>query len=252
MDVDDLGEIFTRGLGDLATLARISSLSSQMSLFFEGWLEKICDQEKYKNLIYAVYAGGDDLFLIGPWDRMPELAQEISANFEEYTNQHPDIHISGGMAFIGGKYPVYQAADDAEAILDKAKGLDEKNAFGYLERPWKWTAFSEISKGFETIRNIDQLGGPRAIMQLLRELTLKKTEMQRKDGRLEYGPWMWLGTLRLHRMAERAEKNKKIELADQVREIQSSLENTNFMNLDQWGTAARWSQLWLRKPEKEE
>ncbi len=248
MDVDDLGNIFSKGLGKEATLARLSALSFQMSLFFEGWLKRICEQAEYKNLIYAVYAGGDDLFVIGPWDKIPGLAQEISDSFAEYTNYHPDFHISGGMAFIGGKYPVYQAADDAEGILDMAKDLSGKNAFGFLEQPWKWDDFIQISYGFELICSIvDELDGPKAIMQLLRELTVEKANCQRKDGRLKYGPWMWQGTYRIYRMERRAKRKHQDELAGKLKEIRSSLEKENFENLDQWGTAARWAQLYLRQ-----
>lgn len=249
MDVDDLGDIFSKGLGKRATLARLSALSFQVSLFFEGWLKKICEQEKYKNLIYAVYAGGDDLFIIGPWDKMPGLAQEISTNLAEYTNHHPDFHISGGMAFIGGKYPVYQAADDAEKILDMAKDRYGKNAFGFLEQSWKWDKFTEIANAFETLCTIDELGGPKAIMQFLRELAIKKVDMQRADGRLKYGPWMWWGTYRIYRMEKRAEKKHQDKLAGKLNEIRTSLEKENFENLDQWGTAARWAQLYLRKSD---
>jgi len=37
------------------------------------------------------------------------------------------------------------------------------------------------------------------------------------------------------------------ELAGKLKEIRSSLEKENFENLDQWGTAARWAQLYLRQ-----
>ena len=119
MDVDDLGRIFNRGFGEgeesRATLARVSTLSFQLSLFFEGWIKRLCEQ--HPNLIYAVYAGGDDVFLIGPWDRMPDLAQAIASDLARYASENPDIHISGSLAFIHGKYPVSQAADDASDAL---------------------------------------------------------------------------------------------------------------------------------------
>lgn len=254
MDVDNLGDIFSKGFGKYATLARFSALSFQMSLFFEGWLKHICELGKYKNLIYAVYAGGDDLFLIGPWDKMPGLAQEISSDFADFTGQHPDFTISGGMAFIGGKYPVYQAADDADKILNKAKNISiDKNAFGFLDQPWKWSTFAEINKFFRIFCSIvNKLDGPKAILQLLQELALEKTNWQRKDGRLEYGPWMWHGTHRLYRMEERANKKKQNQLAEKLHEIRSNLNEANFGNLDQWATAARWAQLYLRNNQDNE
>ena len=67
MDVDNLGEIFSSGFSNvagpgsskrenLATLARLSTLSFQISLYFEGWVKYICNSSPYRNLIYAVYA----------------------------------------------------------------------------------------------------------------------------------------------------------------------------------------------------
>jgi len=43
------------------------------------------------------------------------------SRFAEYTSGNPDIHISAGMAFIDGKYPVYQAAEDAKDAIDEAR-----------------------------------------------------------------------------------------------------------------------------------
>ena len=246
MDVDDLGNIFKDGLGNRASLARIATLSFQTGLFFEGWLKKICEREKYNNRIYAVYAGGDDLFLIGPWNLMPQLAQEISTDLAKYTNQHPDIHISGGMAFIGGKYPVYQAAEDAEEMLDMAKDKEGKNAFAFLDYAWHWDEFDEVARHFDLLHQIDTNGGPKAIMQTLRELTIQKADSLSKNGTLLYGPWIWQGMYRIHRMIERAEKKGQNDVAENLTEIQTSLGKDYYQNLEKWGTAARWAQVCLR------
>jgi len=36
-----------------------------LSLFFMGWMEKICERDEYKDRVYAIYSGGDDLFIVG-------------------------------------------------------------------------------------------------------------------------------------------------------------------------------------------
>jgi CRISPR-associated protein Csm1 len=69
--VDNLGEIFRIGLRKKATIARLSTLSFQISLFFEGWIKHLCEAREFDQLIYSVYAGGDDIFLIGPWIECP-------------------------------------------------------------------------------------------------------------------------------------------------------------------------------------
>lgn len=248
MDVDDLGEFFKRGLGQYATLARLASLSFQSSLFFEGWLKRLCESEKFKGLIYTVYSGGDDVFLIGPWDIMPDVAQTIVNDFARFTGGHPDLHISAGMAFIGGKYPVYQAAEDAKEILDQAKALDGKDAFSYLDTAWKWKDFTDVAQKQKQIellvtpKDKGGLGGPHALIQILRRLSADAELHSRGKSRRAWGHWIWMGMYLITRMME---QNKA--LASELKAIQESLHGTNYKNLNQWGTAARWTQLKTRK-----
>lgn len=250
LDVDNVGEIFKHGLGDLATLSRIAALSSQMSLFFEGWLKQICEQPERRERIYTVYSGGDDAFLLGPWDLMPALAQEIAREFAEYTG-NPKITLSAGMSFIGGKYPIYQAAEDAHKALEKAKDLPGKNAFNFLGESWSWDKFNLVeAKCARVIRIVTELNGPRAIIQVLRELAEQKSKKQKTSQQEVWGPWQWRGAYLLKRMEERASNNK--ELAAAVKTIREELDNDNYSELNQWGAAARWAQLKTRKSVKED
>lgn len=252
MDVDNLGELFSKSLGENATLARLSTLSFQISLFFEGWVKKLCEDKP--DHIYPVYAGGDDLFLIGPWDMMPELAMLIRSDFAEFTAGHPALHLSGGMAFIGGKYPVYQAAKDAEDAEKLAKGLPTKNAFGFLGQAWHWSIFENVMDKQKNLRkivsrkevDIDNLEGPQAILQVLRNFAAQEADKARRmNGRPVWGPWLWLGPYQLTRMAER-QKNKP-ELAAAIIKLRDELEKNNYSEINQWGAAARWTQLLTRK-----
>jgi CRISPR-associated protein Csm1 len=255
MDVDDLGRLFQYGFGQgegsRASLARISTLSFQLSLFFEGWVKRLC--ERHANLIYAVYAGGDDVFLIGPWDRMPGLAREIAADFQRYTGGNPDAHISGGLAFIHGKYPVYQAAEDAKESLDKAKEVTGKDAFSFLGQAWKWQDFDQVVVKFDRLVKLvgdsknGGLGGPQAILQTLRQLAQDEADKaKRSKGRPVWGPWMWHGAYQLTRMAERA---RNLDLKKELVAIHDELSKNNYGEIAQWGLAARWAQLWLREKE---
>lgn len=254
MDVDNLGDIFKKGLGKYATLARLSTLSFQMALFFKGWVKRICDAEMFANKIYAVYAGGDDVFLIGPWDIMPDLAMRIRDDFARYTNQHPDLHLSAGLAFIGGKYPIYQAAEDAEFALNSAKRRDGKNAFGFLGSVWTWAEFEQVKAKYERLVHIvdkKQLAGPQAIIQILRELAEQKTKRVTKTKLKDvWGPWQWRGAYLLKRMEER-EKGKP-ELAQAIRSIREGLDANEYKELNQWSASARWAQLKTRKKSKKE
>ncbi len=255
MDVDNLGELFKRGLGKEATLAQLATLSFRISLFFEGWLKRLCETGNRKELIYTVYAGGDDVFLIGPWDVMPHLAREIVANFAQYTGGNPYLHASAGMTFIDGKYPVYQAAEDARDALEDAKSVDGKNAFTFLGKPWPWPAFEKVTAKFGKLDNLiktreaDKKAAPRALLQILQQLALQ--EEQHKDrkvkGRHVWGRWIWMGMYQLTRMSE---LNKAT--AAEIKSIRDELKESNYLEIDQWGIAARWTELHERKKSKKE
>jgi CRISPR-associated protein Csm1 len=262
MDVDNLGDVFKNGLDrpnteqSLATLARLSTLSFQMSLFFEGWVKHICETGEYQGKIYAVYAGGDDIFLIGPWDIIPDLACTIVKDFSVYTGRNPALHLSGGMTFIRGKYPVYQAASDAFDALEQAKSLPGKNAFSYLGQAWPWSTFDSVTDKHNRLLNIiskkdtdeEALEGPQAIIQILRQLAADEAdERKRVKDRAVWGPWMWQGAYSLKRMVERCEKKKQSDLAQAIESIRDDLDKNAYSDINQWGTAARWTQLETRK-----
>lgn len=263
MDVDNAGGLFQEGFaGDaqageqnLITLARLSTLSFQLSLFFEGWVKRLCEQKECKDkenkaLVYAVYAGGDDLFLISPWDIMPNLAMKIRKAFSDYTHANPDVHLSGGMAFIHGKYPVYQAAEDAGEAEEAAKRMEGKDAFYFLGQPWKWSAFEDLSKKkeklLEIVKKQDGAEGPQSILQLLRLLAASEAQAVSLHGRPLWGPWMWRGMYRFTRLAKQYENNKR-ELSEKLIELRDEIGSENYTHISTWGTAARWAQLLVRK-----
>lgn len=253
MDVDDVGKLFKTGFGEtgkdsIASLARLSSLSFQLSLFFEGWIKKIC--ETTSPLIYTVYSGGDDLFLIAPWHIVPDLAAKISTDFGKYSCDNPDVHISGGMAFIHGKYPVYQVAEDAHAALEVAKKCEGKNSFSFLGQAWNWKQFEDLTGKYQQlVQIVNQLGGPRSLLQLLQQLASQAAEKARKHkGKPVWGPWMWLGEYQFRRMLERADKQS--QLAAALNAVHQDLSPFYYPTINQWGVAARWAQIYLRD-EKE-
>ncbi|MFB2973299.1 type III-A CRISPR-associated protein Cas10/Csm1 [Aerosakkonema sp. BLCC-F183] len=150
MDVDRLGQIFARGLGDNQTLPRLAGLSRQMSYFFKVYLnslaaarkdnfpkkvKKLTENERL-NLLF-IYAGGDDLFVSGAWNEVVEFAFDVYQCFRAYTGDNPDITLSGGISIDGAKFPLYQAAKGSGKAEDAAKenGRDSLGLFGQV---FKW------------------------------------------------------------------------------------------------------------------
>ncbi|AEB09561.1 type III-A CRISPR-associated protein Cas10/Csm1 [Desulfobacca acetoxidans] len=153
MDVDYLGAIFAHGLGpieaqttvgkeDLRSISRLATLSRMFSWFFQSQINRLCEEvfQEWKitssypfkgsisQIFYTVFAGGDDLFVIGPWDQTLELGRKIRTAFKEYTCHNPNLTISGGMICCKPKYPINLAAREAEEALKEAKKLG-KNRF---------------------------------------------------------------------------------------------------------------------------
>ncbi|WP_026735582.1 type III-A CRISPR-associated protein Cas10/Csm1 [Fischerella sp. PCC 9605] len=169
MDVDRLGQIFARGLGDNQTLPKLAGLSRQMSYFFKVYLNSLAEnrQENFlkqrrivkvlentkslssderKNLLF-IYAGGDDLFISGAWNEIIEFAFDVYQCFRAYTGNNPDITLSGGITIDDPKFPLYQAADESGAAEEEAKGKgrDRLSLFGQVFKWDEWLGIDDIS-----------------------------------------------------------------------------------------------------------
>jgi len=132
MDVDSLGGIFISGLPpDQRNITRISSLSRRINYFFKNYLNllgefkeekvldicnwksnspKLVEERKPSRNFSIVYAGGDDLFILGAWDDVFELCFHIEGLFHKYVAENPQVTISAGFSIFNSKHPLYQIA----------------------------------------------------------------------------------------------------------------------------------------------
>lgn len=142
-DVDRLGFLFSFGLrdpanpkNDRATLSRYASLSRMLDLFFTGYLQQRLRQA-YPHT-YTVYAGGDDLLLIGPWRQTLALATDLREQFRRYVGGNPNITLSAGVALCKANQPLNRTVREAEERLERAKEAG-RNRLGFLdEQPVTW------------------------------------------------------------------------------------------------------------------
>ena len=153
LDADRMGEAFARGFENPSP-SRIASLSRMLELFFAGEvLELIRNPNTYQKrlgwdeatarekarrypLIYSVYAGGDDLFLLGPWDVLLEFALDLEQLYRAFTG-HPGLTLSGGFVLVNPSLPIpllAEAVQEAEQAA-KAAGRDRLHLFGQSV-PW--------------------------------------------------------------------------------------------------------------------
>lgn len=118
IDVDNLGNIFGFGIDDLS-VSRYVSLSRMLHLFFNMAVRDML-AEGFGDF-YTVLSGGDDLFLIAPWDRAAGFLDRAESEFRKFVCENPDVHFSAGVVLQHPRYPISKAADMAERALESAK-----------------------------------------------------------------------------------------------------------------------------------
>lgn len=155
LDVDDLGIAFSSGFVSdkdkiednlrYATLSRYADLSKDISMFFKVAINKICAgdltgcvdfEEKAFNIlgiakakkrkVNIIYAGGDDLFLVGAWDEVLEVAIDINRAFKQFTNGK--LTLSAGIAMFSPTYPISKMAEIAGLLVQMSKNRKDKNS----------------------------------------------------------------------------------------------------------------------------
>lgn len=134
-DVDNLGFLFMEGLAkdsgeNRISVSRITTLSRMLDMFFSGYIHHMLHLT-YKN-VYSVFSGGDDLFLIGPWDTVCDLSNAIRQDFARYVCNNPHITLSAGITLHKPGYPINRMAEESEDALERAKKEVEKNLFTKL------------------------------------------------------------------------------------------------------------------------
>ncbi len=143
LDVDNLGLIFKDGFGKHATFGRVVQLSSMLDFFFSHYLNKLKNfswdpieglseklnkfENKVKDLIEIVYSGGDDVFIVGHWSVLPDIAIWINDRFKEFTAHNDNCSLSAGISLFDDKFPIYKAAIDAGEFEENAKKKERKN-----------------------------------------------------------------------------------------------------------------------------
>lgn len=164
-DVDLLGMVFSRGLrrskatSDRMTLSRIAQLSRMLDLYFSGYFQGVIRREFPDT--YTVYAGGDDLLLIGPWRQTLKLAQHVWSTFTAYTGNNANLTISAGLSLLHPNHPVNRAAQEAEAFLEKAKADGRNRICAIIPKSMPWDRYRDRLDDAQWIH--DQMLGKDAV-----------------------------------------------------------------------------------------
>jgi len=150
--VDNLGLLMACGLAkEEFTLSRISTLSRQLDAYFSVYLPRFLQTSPDFKNIYTVFAGGDDFFLIGPWNSTIKLAHHLRESFKDYVCQNDDIHFSAGITLHKSHTPIDSMAESAESALEKSKAEDRDRLTLFAETAtWEEVIqLAEIKAAFE-------------------------------------------------------------------------------------------------------
>lgn len=138
-DVDNMGQAFVSGFDDknnnnrYVTLSRTATLSRHLSLFFKFYINKILEEGDYyiegnsshKRNVTICYSGGDDLFIIGAWQEIIEIAIDIRNKFKRYTQG--TLTLSAGIGIYESKYPISVSAYEVAELEEASKEYVDKD-----------------------------------------------------------------------------------------------------------------------------
>ncbi|AFH48904.1 Putative hydrolase [Ignavibacterium album JCM 16511] len=282
LDVDNLGLIFKDGFGKHATFGRVVQLSSMLDFFFSHYLnklkffswnpvkglsEKISDYNyKVKDLIEIVYSGGDDVFIVGHWSVLPDVAIWINEEFRKFTANNDNFSISAGISLFDDKYPIYKAALEAgeyedlakrKERINKDKSKQKKNGICFLDKktPVSWNDFDEIRSWVRKFYNWLEVG-----VEISKEEKKKLSKglisrlysiyYEYEEGKYQdWARWRWRASYSLARLAKQYQEPFGDNIRDFAAELFTS-KKTKQELIQLLYIIANWTDLLTRKENK--
>lgn len=258
MDVDNLGQAFISGFQDnKKTFSRYSTLSRSLDYFFKGYLNTIWKQDKYKENTFIIYSGGDDLFIVGKWILLAEMAKEIQSDFKKWTCKNPHLSLSGGIAAVTPKFPIMKGAilsGNAESaakdhcIKTNVRDTNKKNAITILNMPLNWDSEYPIVKNYKNKLSLllenDEL--PAGFVQKILGFYDGYIEQRKKQ---QNPRWRWMIAYDFARTRARLKSETAKQFLDEIKQniFTNSYNNekiiSNYEFLELFALAARWAEL---------
>ena len=247
MDVDGLGKRFIEGFN---SIAEYKAFSKRLVDFFEKDTKNIQQEPAFKPYLNIIYAGGDDLFVVGRWNKVIDFAERIR---QETNNRlgSDGISISGGVAVVQPKFPISKAAELAGDAENTAKQFNngQKNAFHMLGKTVSWNKEFDYVKSFKQqlvslIENYDLSKGILHKLMLYSSIA-DRNKVLRKEGKPEDFSYIWHISYYLTRYMKRYENNQTV--CDFCRSLRDrEIDYRNGRNLELIALAARWAELELK------
>lgn len=247
MDVDGLGKRFVEGF---ESIHGYEQFSNRLVDFFEKETAKIQKESTFRDYLNIIYAGGDDLFIVGRWDKVIDLAERIHKEVETAFGKD-GITISGGMAIVDPKFPIAKAAEMAGDAEDVAKQFrnGEKNAFCFLGKTVSWKEEYDYVKSFQQqfVSLIENYGLSKGILHklMLYASIAEQNKIRKREGETENFSYIWHISYYLTRYISRYKDNKAVcDFCHQLRD--KEIDYKDGRRLELIALSARWAELILR------
>lgn len=132
IDVDNLGEIFISGFPkEIYSISRYVTLSRLLNHFFNVMVKSILEKDYPE--AYTVISGGDDVFIILPWNQALNFIEDLKLKFSIFCCNNYQLHFSTGIVVGYPKEPFALLNEKANYQLDDvAKEREGKNCTSYF------------------------------------------------------------------------------------------------------------------------
>ena len=258
MDVDGLGKRFIEGF---SSIKDYKEFSERLVDFFEKETMEIQKEDEFFEYINIIYAGGDDLFVVGRWDKVADFAErihkEVHARFSK-----DGITISGGMSIVNPKFPISKAAELAGNAEDSAKRYHsdkygDKNAFCIFGKTVSWNEEFDIIKHYRDsfITLIEKYHLSKSILHkiMLYSSIADQNVIRRREGKPEDFSYIWHVSYYLTRFMNKykSKDGNKDEVCCFCRQLRDKdIDYKNGRKLELIALAARWAELILKDDDK--
>ena len=169
MDADNVGRAFAEMKDDSA---RVVAFSRFLNGFFCDRVQEMLKhqpggREPRFQWIYPVYGGGDDLFVIGPWDLVIDFANDLAKEFNDLVG--PDCSFSAGISLAKPKQHILGKSDEAEEYLtEHSKKRPGKGCLHVLGETMRWSEVAgQVQKAAKVTRWLDGEILPAQFVQLI-------------------------------------------------------------------------------------
>ena len=140
VDVDNMGN-FIKNSDVTQSFANFDTFSKGINNFFSLYVPRKM-KEKFENS-YTVFAGGDDLLIVGSYDEMIDLAVFIRQEFMKFIKSQ-NLSISFGIVLAKPSTPISYLAQTSEKWLEVSKEIGGKDAITIFGETAKWDSYINV------------------------------------------------------------------------------------------------------------